>query len=48
MFINIIIVMDKDIQYEIVAEFLSTSSNFLMFTLSLTLSIFHFSGRMTR
>ena len=40
MFINIIIVMDKNIQYETVAEFLSTFSNFLMFTLFLTLSVF--------
>jgi hypothetical protein len=47
MFIKIIIVMDKNVQYDIVAEFLSTFSNFLMFTLSLTLSVFHSSVRVS-
>jgi succinate dehydrogenase hydrophobic anchor subunit len=47
MFINILIVMGKNIQYEIVAEFLSTFSNFLIFTLSLTLTVFHASGRLS-
>jgi hypothetical protein len=47
MFINIIIVMDKNIQYEIVAEFLSTFSIFLMLTLLLTLSVFQSSGQLS-
>ena len=47
MFINVIIARDKNIQFESVAEFLSTFSNFLMFTLSLTLPVFHSSGRLS-
>jgi hypothetical protein len=39
--------MDKNIQFGSVAEVLSTFSNFLMFTLALTLSVFHSSGRLS-
>jgi succinate dehydrogenase hydrophobic anchor subunit len=43
-FINIIIVIDKNMKYENVAQFLHTCANLLMLTLLLTVSVFHSSG----